>query len=170
MKDGQTVSGRVERKGETLCGVKWSEVPDTNNENLFSEEDVMKKIALVFSLIFFIVVIIGCAKGYEITKPAGEYNVTVTLDKNPPAAGENQMTIVVKDTSGNAVTDAAINVEYTMPAMPGMPAMHYTAEPMVRGTAYHTTLNLSMSGAWNIAVKITRHDKTEMVNFNVDAR
>ena len=130
----------------------------------------MRKIALLFSLIFFIVVIFGCAKGYEITKPVGEYNVTITLDKNPPVAGENQMTIMLKDSSDKAVTDATVKVEYTMPAMPGMPAMHYTAEPMVRGTAYHTTLNLSMSGAWNIAVKITRHDKTELVNFNVDAR
>ena len=130
----------------------------------------MRKIALLFSLIFFIGVIFGCAKGYEITKPAGEYNVTITLDKNPPVAGENQMTIMLKDSSGKEVTDATVKVEYTMPAMPGMPAMHYTAEPKIKGTAYNTTLNLSMSGAWNIAVKITRHDKTEMVNFNVDAR
>ncbi len=60
----------------------------------------MRKIALLFSLIFFIGVIFGCAKGYEITKPAGEYNVTITLDKNPPVAGENQMTIMIKDSSG----------------------------------------------------------------------
>jgi hypothetical protein len=136
----------------------------------FFKEGAMRRIALLFSLIFFIGVIFGCAKGYEITKPVGEYNVTITLDKNPPVAGENQMTIMLKDSSDKAVTDATVKVEYTMPAMPGMPAMHYTAEPMVRGTAYHTTLNLSMSGAWNIAVKITRHDKTELVNFNVDAR
>lgn len=129
----------------------------------------MKRFSL-YILIFVIGVTLGCAKGYEITKPAGEYNVTITLDKNPPVAGENQMTIMLKDSSGKAVTDATVKVEYTMPAMPGMPAMHYTAEPMARGTAYHTTLNLSMSGAWNIAVKITRQDKTEMVNFNVDAR
>ncbi len=129
----------------------------------------MKKIWLCF-LIFLIGVTLGCAKGYEITKPAGEYNVTITLDKNPPVAGENQMTIMIKDASGKAVTDAIINVEYTMPAMPGMPAMHYTTEAEVKGNAYHTTLNLSMSGAWNVAVKITRHDKIEMVNVNVDAR
>jgi hypothetical protein len=130
----------------------------------------MKRIALLFPLIFFIVVIFGCAKGYEIMKPAGEYNVTITLDKNPPVAGENHMTIMIKDASGKAVTDAAVSVEYSMPAMPGMPAMNYTAEPKMKGTAYQTIVNLSMSGAWNIAVRITRHDKTEMVNFNVDAR
>ena len=130
----------------------------------------MKKIAILFSLIFLIVVIPGCAKGYEITKPAGEYNVTITLDKNPPVAGENQLTIMIKDASGKGVNDAAVSVEYTMPAMPGMPAMNYTTEPKVRGATYHTILNLSMPGSWGIALKITRHDKTEMVNFNVDAR
>jgi hypothetical protein len=130
----------------------------------------MRRITLLFLLIFFIGVIFGCAKGYELTKSAGEYNVTITLDKNPPIAGENNMTIMIKDASGKAVTDAAVSVEYTMPAMPGMPAMNYKTETKMKGTAYQTTLNLSMSGAWNIAVKITRQDKTEMVNFNVDAR
>lgn len=129
----------------------------------------MKKIAAIV-LVLLATACWGCAKGYEITKPAGEYNVTITLDKNPPVAGENQMTITVKDALSKVVTDAIVKVEYTMPAMPGMPAMHYTAEPMVQGSAYHTTLNLSASGAWNIAIKITRQDKTERVNFNVDAR
>jgi len=104
----------------------------------------MRKIALLFSLIFFIGVIFGCAKGYEITKPAGEYNVTITLDKNPPVAGENQMTIMLKDSSGKEVTDATVKVEYTMPAMPGMPAMNYTAEPKIKGTSYNTTLPLNV--------------------------
>ena len=41
----------------------------------------MKRFSL-YILIFEIGVTLGCAKGYEITKPAGEYNVTITLDKN----------------------------------------------------------------------------------------
>jgi hypothetical protein len=130
----------------------------------------MRRITLLFSLILFIGVIFGCAKGYEATKTSESYQVGITLDKNPPIAGENQMTIMLKDASGKVVTDATVKVEYTMPAMPGMPAMHYTTEAEVKGNAYHTTLNLSMSGAWNVAVKITHHDKTETVNFNVDAR
>lgn len=129
----------------------------------------MKRFCLCMP-IFLIGVTLGCAKGYEATKTSESYQVGITLDKNPPVAGENHMTITLKDASGKVITDAAINVEYTMPAMPGMPAMHYTAEPKVQGTAYHTTLNLSMSGAWNIALRITRQDKTEMVNFNVDVR
>ena len=129
----------------------------------------MKRFCLCI-LIFLTGAALGCAKGYEATKTSESYQVGITLDKNPPIAGENQMTILIKGASGKEVTDAAVSVDYSMPAMPGMPAMNYTTETKVKGTAYHTTLNLSMSGAWNIAVKITRNDKTEMVNFNVDAR
>lgn len=130
----------------------------------------MRRIAPALSLIFFICVTFGCAKGYELTKTAGGYNVTIILDKNSPVAGENNMTIMIADAAGKAVTDAVVGVEYTMPAMPGMPAMNYTAESALKGTTYQTTLNLSMPGAWNIAIKITRNNKIEMVNFNVDAR
>ena len=136
----------------------------------FFIEDVVKKIAVLFSLIFLIFVIIGCTKGYEITKSAGDYNVTTTLDKNPPVAGENHMTIMLKDSSDKAVTDATVKIDYTMPAMPGMPAMHYSTDASLQGIEYKAPVNLSMAGAWNMALKITRHDKTEMVNFNVDVR
>ncbi|MFA4915783.1 MAG: FixH family protein [Syntrophales bacterium] len=112
----------------------------------------------------------GCAKGYEVTKLAGEYNVAITLDKNPPVAGENQMAVVVKDSSGRSVTDAKVKVDYSMPAMPGMPAANYSADVPLQGTEYKTTINLSMAGAWNIAVNIFRNDKTETVNFSVDVR
>jgi len=57
-----------------------------------------------------------------------------------------------------------------MPAMPGMPAMHYSTDASLQGIEYKAPVNLSMAGAWNMALKITRHDKTEMVNFNVDVR
>jgi len=130
----------------------------------------MKKIALLFLLIVLLGVFIGCAKGYEITKSAGEYNVTITLDKNPPVAGENHMTIMLKDSSGKAVTDATVKIEYTMPAMPGMPAMNYSTDASLQGIEYKTLVNFSMPGAWTIALKITRHDKAEMVNFNADVR
>ncbi|GFP22357.1 hypothetical protein HKBW3S06_01585, partial [Candidatus Hakubella thermalkaliphila] len=38
------------------------------------------------------------------------------------------------------------------------------------GNKYKAKMNLSMSGPWNIAVKITRGGKTSAVKFNVDAR
>jgi hypothetical protein len=110
------------------------------------------------------------AKGYEIQKKAGEYDVTVTFDRNPPTASDNAVAIVVKDASGKNVKDAQVKVEYTMPAMQGMPAMNYKADAALQGDEYKTTLGLSMSGSWNLALKITRAGKTTTMKFTVDAK
>lgn len=128
----------------------------------------MKK---VIALILFLPLLglIGCAKGFDLQKTAGELTVAMHLDKNP-FVGANDMTITVKDKAGNPVTDAVIAVDYTMPAMPGMPAMNYKADATLQGTQYKATLNLSMAGAWNVAITITRAGKTETVNFNADAQ
>ena len=128
----------------------------------------MKKIA-VFSLILLLIAGIAYAKDYEVKKKAGDYDVTVKIDKNPPVVGDNNITIDIKDAAGKNVTDAAVKVEYSMPAMSGMPAMNYKADAELKGYEYKAKMNLSMSGSWNIAVKITRGGKTTTVKFNVDA-
>ena len=57
-----------------------------------------------------------------------------------------------------------------MPAMPGMPAMNYKTNAVLSGNKYMAKLDLSMSGAWNIVVKITNGGKTSTVKFNIDAQ
>lgn len=128
----------------------------------------MKKFA-IFSLILLLIAGIVYAKDYEVKKKAGDYDVTVKIDKNPPVVGDNNITIDIKDASGKNVTNAAVRVEYSMPAMPGMPAMNYKTDTDLKGNEYKGKMNLSMSGAWNIAVKITSGGKTTTVKFNVDA-
>lgn len=129
----------------------------------------MKKIALSFLVMLFVTGI-AYAKDYEVKKKAGDYEVEVKIDKNPPVVGDNNITIEIKDASGKYVTDARVKVEYSMPAMPGMPAMNYKTDAALSGNEYKAKMNLSMSGAWNIAVKITRGGKTSTAKFNVDAR
>lgn len=129
----------------------------------------MKKIAAV-TMALLLIAGIAYAKNYEVKKKAGDYDVVAAIDKNPPVAGDNILTIAVKDASGKAVTDAKVKVDYTMPAMPGMPAMNYKADAKLEGSEYKATLNLSMSGAWNVAVKITKGGKTSTMKFNVDAQ
>jgi len=108
------------------------------------------------------------AKDYMVMKKAGSYTVQVKLDKNPPVTGLNKMEISIQDNTGANVTDAAVTVDYSMPAMPGMPAMNYKAKAELKGSRYLANINFSMSGAWNINVKITRSGKTQSVKFNVD--
>ncbi len=128
----------------------------------------MKRLA-VFTLTLLLIGGIAYAKDYEVKKKVGEYDVEVKIDKNPPVVGDNNIEIGIKDASGKYVTDAKVKVEYSMPAMPGMPAMNYKTDTELKGDEYKAKINLSMSGSWNIAVKITRSAKTVTMKFNVDA-
>ena len=96
------------------------------------------------------------ARDYEISKKAGEYDVQIKIDKNPPVTGINKMDVAVKDAAGKNVTDAVVNVDYGMPAMPGMGAMNYKTSANLKGNSYLASLNFSMSGPWFINIKINR--------------
>ncbi|MDP2276752.1 MAG: FixH family protein [Nitrospirota bacterium] len=128
----------------------------------------MKKL-VVFTLILLLTAGIAYAKDYEVKKKAGGYNVIVKVDKNPPVVGDNNITIDIKDAAGKNVTDAKVKVEYSMPAMSGMPAMNYKTDTELKGYEYKAKMNLSMAGSWNVVVKITRGSKTTTVKFNADA-
>lgn len=122
-------------------------------------------------LVLAVLLIAGAvyAKGVEIDKKAGDYNVAVRFDKEPLVVGDNNMEIEIRDAAGRSVTDARVKVEYSMPAMPGMPAMNYKSNAELSGRVYAAKMNLSMSGSWNVAVKIVKDGKTHTVRFNVDA-
>jgi len=129
----------------------------------------MKKILLS---VFAVMMVFGIvyAKDYEVKKKAGDYDVEAKIDRNPPVVGDNHITVEVKDAAGKYVTDAKVVVDYSMPAMPGMPPMNYKTDAELKGNAYKATMNLSMSGPWNIAIKVTKAGKTSTAKFNIDAR
>ncbi len=127
------------------------------------------KRSIVLIVVLLLVAGIVYAKEYEVQKKAGDYNIEVKIDKNPPIVGDNNITIEVKDSSGNYVTDAKVRLDYSMPAMPGMPAMNYKTDAELKGSEYTANMNLSMSGSWNVAVKVTRAGKTATMKFSVDA-
>jgi hypothetical protein len=129
----------------------------------------MKRIALIF-VVLLLASGLAYAKNYEMTKKAGEYTVLVTIDKNPPVTGKNNMVVAIKDGSDKDVTDATVAIDYGMPAMPGMPAVNYKTGASLKDKRYLATLNFSMSGPWWVAVKITRGGKTQSVKLNVDVK
>jgi nitrogen fixation protein FixH len=129
----------------------------------------MKRL-LVFMVLMLFTAGGAQAKGYEVQKKAGEYDVTVTFDRNSPTASDNAVSITIKDAAGKNVKDAQVKVEYSMPAMMGMPAMNYKTDAVLKGDEYQATLGLSMSGSWNLAVKIARAGKTATMKFTVDAK
>ena len=61
--------------------------------------------------LLFLIAGVVYAKDYEVNKKAGDYNVLIKIDKNPPIAGENNLEIAITDASGKAVTDAKVAVQ-----------------------------------------------------------
>ncbi|MBI4621494.1 MAG: FixH family protein [Desulfobacterales bacterium] len=129
----------------------------------------MKKLVLAV-LVVFMMTGLAMAKDFEVTKKAGDYTVTIKIDRNPPVTGDNKLSVAIKDKGGSDVTDAKVSVEYSMPAMPGMPAMRYKADAKLKGSKYQAKLNYSMSGAWDTIVKISRGNKKTQAKFNIDVR
>jgi len=129
----------------------------------------MKKLMMI-GLVMLLTAGMAVAKDYEVAKKAGDFDVVAKIDKNPPVTGDNNVTVSVKDAAGKAVKDAKVVVEYSMPAMPGMPPMNYKADAMPKGDVYAAVMNLSMAGPWNIVVKVTAGGKTGSMKFAIDAK
>lgn len=129
----------------------------------------MKKLMMI-GLVVLLSAGVVYAKDYEVKKKAGEFDVVVTIDKNPPVTGDNGVTVSVKDGSGKAVAGAKVIVDYSMPAMPGMPPMNYKADAVQKGDVYIANMNLSMAGPWNVSVKISAGGKNGSLRFTVDAK
>ena len=80
--------------------------------------------------------------------------VHITADK-PLTTGSNTLIVTIKK-NGKAVSDAKVALKAFMPAMPGMPAMSSKANAQNLGNGqYKATLNLAMSGTWQLHIFIT---------------
>ena len=113
---------------------------------------------------------VALAKDYTVQKKADDYTVDITMDKNPPVVGANNMEVVVTDQAGKPVTNAKVQVVASMPAVPGRPAVENKADAKLDKGKFKTQVNLAMGGSWNISVRITQGIKTTTVKYTVDNR
>ena len=104
----------------------------------------------------------------ELSKAAGEYQVFVRIDKNPPVIGNNRIRVEIKDAAGARVTDADVLINYYMPPMPRMAPMNYKVEAVLKDGKYREKMKLIMAGPWTIAVKIARGGKMTTAKFSID--
>lgn len=132
----------------------------------------MKRVSsLIVIAVALTVVFLGCSKGFESTKSAGDLTITLSVARYPLVKSDNTLTVKVTDAGGAAVTDGAVNVRYYMPPMPGMAPMEYSVNPTLKGSAYTFTANIPMEGGWKVEVMATRPGKPAVTaTFNVDAR
>ena len=125
---------------------------------------------LISTLILFLTVALGDARGVEVKKRVGELEAEMRIDRSPPVLGDNHIEIGLKDSGGKTVTDAKVLVNYYMPPMPRMAPMNYTTDASLKGDKYRAKMNFIMSGPWIIAVKINHGGKISTAKFNVDAQ
>lgn len=129
----------------------------------------MKRSVIILAIMLAVVVAGACSKGNEIKKKAGDYDVVIVMDKNPPVTGPNEMAIRITDNSGKPVEDAKVLVNYSMSAMSGMPAVNYTSNAVLQGKDYRAKINYTMPGSWNHEIRITR-DKDLLVKLTIDVK
>ena len=112
----------------------------------------------------------GAAMGtsLSLSKRAAEYEVTITLDRNPPILGINNLEVNIRGADGASITDAKVLVNYYMPPMPRMAPMNYRVDAPFRGGKYRVAMNFIMEGPWVIVVKINHQGKAASAKFNVN--
>jgi Cu(I)/Ag(I) efflux system membrane fusion protein len=86
---------------------------------------------------------------------AGDLDVRVAIEPDPPTTGENRLIAIVKDASGRPVDGAQLTFVYDMPAMGAMPEMKGGGDVRTEGAGrYVITYRLSMNGDWYLTLGI----------------
>ncbi len=97
---------------------------------------------------------------------SGGLLVALALNPYPPSGGSSSdFDISLTDTSGQAISDAAISLDLTMPGM-YMPPNQLNMDAVSSGK-YHAAGRFTMRGLWRIEVIITRGSQTQSVFFDV---
>ena len=79
--------------------------------------------------------------------------IHITAEK-PLTSGSNTLHFSITKNS-KAISDAVVSLKAFMPAMPGMPAMESkTVAKNLGNGLYEATLNLAMSGTWQLHIFI----------------
>lgn len=112
-----------------------------------------------------------CEAGdYRVRKKADGLVFEITINRNPPVMGDNEIRIEIKNDQGNAVSGAEVLVNYYMPPMPRMVPMNYTIPARPRNGEYRAVMDLIMVGPWNIIIRSKIEGKSFRVMFPIDVR
>ena len=101
-----------------------------------------------------------------VAQKAGDMIVSLALNPYPPRAGApSEFDVTLTDVNGEAIDDATITLDLTMPSMwmpPNQPAMEFVSDGK-----YHTSAPFTMRGGWRIEVIITRGGEKQSAFFDV---
>jgi hypothetical protein len=126
--------------------------------------------AVIFAVLAILLASPAIGRDFSVRRQVDGYSLDIAINRNPPIIGKNDVRIEIKDAAGKSVVNAAVTVNYSMPPMPGMPPMNYTVKAPSYGSGYGTTMDLIMTGPWNIAVKAILPGKQLRLTFPIDVR
>jgi hypothetical protein len=131
--------------------------------------NVIRKV-LIFSLVLVTSAPLLYGRDYAVRRKVDSYTVDLSINRNPPVTGKNDISIEIKDSLGKHITNAPVSVNYYMPPMPGMPPMNYTVNASPSGNGYKATMDFIMTGPWNIVIKTAVAGKHLRVTTPIDVR
>jgi len=104
------------------------------------------------------------------TAAVGPVVLAMENGATPPVTGSNSITVSVKETDGMPIDDATVTGDLFMPVMESMGHTAVPFKPDGNGR-YTGQGNLSMAGAWQITVTVTRAGQTLATRtFNLTTR
>ncbi len=102
----------------------------------------------------------ACGKPAARTVAAGPLKTQLSIDPDPPYAGENRLHVTLRDEQGRPVDGAKVSLAYDMPAMGAMPEMKGRGESRPLGDGrYEIDYQLPMEGDWAVTVDVAAPDR-----------
>lgn len=93
--------------------------------------------------------------GEPVEAQAGPYALTASLNPDPPKQKGTKLHLLVRDSAGNPVEGADVEVGYFMPAMGAMAEMKGPLDVEEKGRGvYLANFDLPMEGSWRIDVAV----------------
>lgn len=125
---------------------------------------------ILISLLLLIFVTLAHGKDFVVKRNLQGYTMEVSINRNPPILGKNDVKVEISDSLGKHVVGAPVTVNYFMPPMPGMAPMNYTVKASPGGSGYGATMDLIMKGPWNIVIRADVAGKPIRMTVLIDVR
>jgi membrane fusion protein, copper/silver efflux system len=102
-----------------------------------------------------LLVSVGASSSEPVTAQAGDLQIKLAIDPDPPQTGENHLLLTVADAAGKPVDGAALGFIWDMPAMGAMPEMRGGGQVKASGNGrYAVAYPLQMGGDWSVTLGI----------------
>ena len=138
----------------------------------------MRKICFLTTMLGLLVIVNACKTGsatnYQPIRSvkAGEMTVTLASPSGQLRRGENDLTLLFVDASGNAVDVGAASLNFHMGAMGTMAEMNDRASLTTteKPGQYAAKVNIQMSGTWEAQIAYQGGHGTGQATMNVQVK